>query len=59
MLVKIVENEPHGDTSLNLMRRVTKENPRIFDPSTFTKGLQENISLAHIKLKHRLTLINP
>jgi hypothetical protein len=59
LLVKIVRNEPKGYTPLNQMRRVTKENPKILDRSTFTKGLQENISLAQIKLTHRLTLINP
>jgi hypothetical protein len=54
-----MENEPHGDTSLKQMRRVTKENPSIFDPSTFTEGLEENIYLAQINLKNLLTLINP
>jgi hypothetical protein len=58
LLVKIIGNEPKGDTPLNQMRRVTKENPKILDRSTFTKGLQENMYLAQIKLTHRLTLIN-
>jgi hypothetical protein len=59
LLVKIMENEPHRDKSLKQMRRVMKENQSIFNPSTFTEGLQENISLAQIKLKKRLTIINP
>jgi hypothetical protein len=58
LLVKIVRNEPEGDTPLNQMRRVTKENPKIFDSNFFKKGLQKNISLAEIRLTHRVTLIN-
>jgi hypothetical protein len=59
LLVKIFRNEPKGDTPLNQMRRVTKENPQILGHTTFKKGLQENISLAERRLAHRLTIINP
>jgi hypothetical protein len=39
LLVKIVRNEPEGDTPLNQMRRVMKENPKILGRKTFKKGL--------------------
>jgi hypothetical protein len=52
LLVNILENDPHRDTILKQMGRVTKENPSIFDPSTFTEGLQEHIYFAKINLKH-------
>jgi hypothetical protein len=58
LLVTIVKNEPEGYTPLNQMRRVTKENPKILGSKFFKKGLHKNISLAEIRLTHRLTLID-